>query len=159
MDNFDLKKYLTEGQLYENSSSKWEKIKGLQLDEENDELILDGYLEPIYFKDHDENPRSWEEVKDFAKEVIYSTFSFNIDEIFDAFKKGVEELEERDWYTDEDRKLHEKIKNHKFEANDLIQINDGDEYYIAHPLDLDGEFDIEVDTPSPYPGGTINYLY
>lgn len=159
MDNFDLKKYLTEGRLYENSSSNWEKIKGFQFDEENDELILGDYLEPLYFKDHDENPRSWEEVKDFVKESIYNTFSFSIDDIFEAYKKGVEELEEEDWYTDEDRKLHEKIKNHEFEAIDLVQINDDDEYYIAHPLDPMNEFEIEVNTPSTHPFGTINYLY
>tara|TARA_B110000902_G_scaffold241687_1_gene292311 strand:- start:68 stop:547 length:480 start_codon:yes stop_codon:yes gene_type:complete len=159
MDNFDLRKYLTEGQLYENDSSNWEKIKGLQLDEDSDELLLGDSLLPIYFKEQDENPRSWGEVKDFAKEVIYSTFEFNVDAAFDAYKKGVEELEEGDWYEDEDRKLHDKIKNHKFEAKDLIQINDDGEYYTAHPLDLEGEFDIEVDTPLSFPGGTINYLY
>tara|TARA_R110001632_G_scaffold232585_1_gene373803 strand:+ start:359 stop:814 length:456 start_codon:yes stop_codon:yes gene_type:complete len=151
MDNFDLKKYLTEGQLYENDSSNWEKIKGLQLDEDSDELVDGGYLEPIYFKEQDVNPRSWEEVKDFAKEVIHDTFSYNMGEIFDAFKKGVEELE--------DSKLHDKIKNHKFEVKDLIQINDDGGYYIAHPLDLEGEFDIEVDTPELYPEGTIDYIY
>ena len=151
MDNFDLKKYLTEGQLYENDSSNWEKIKGFQLDEDSDELILGDSLLPLYFKEQDVNPRSWEEVKDFAKEVIHDTFSYNMGEIFDAFKKGVEELE--------DSKLHDKIKNHKFEVNDLIQINDDGEYYTAHPLDLEGEFDIEVDTPLSFPGGTINYLY
>lgn len=159
MDNFDLKKYLTEGRLYENDSSNWEKIKGFQFDENNDELILGDYLEPLYFKDHDENPRSWEEIQDYVKESIYNTFSFSIDDIFEAYKKGVEELEEEDWYTDEDRKLHEKIKNHEFEAIDLVQINDDDEYYLAHPLDPMNEFEIEVNTTSPYPGGTINYLY
>tara|TARA_R110000782_G_C14545884_1_gene384376 strand:- start:57 stop:527 length:471 start_codon:yes stop_codon:yes gene_type:complete len=156
MDNFDLKKYLAEGHLYENNNYK--NIKGLQLEENDDGLVLGGYLEPIYFKDHDVNPGSLEDIKDFTKEVIYSTFSFNMDEIFEDYKKGVEELEVQDWYDDEDRKLHDKIKTHKFEVKDLIQINDNDEYFISHPLDFDGEYDLAAGGYVSHPSGTINYL-
>ncbi len=154
MNNFEGRKYLAEGKLYENNNYK--NLKGLQLEENDDELV-DSYLEPIYFKDHDENPQSFDDIKDFAKGVIYDTFSFNVDEIFEDYKKGVEELEVQDWYDDEDRKLHDKIKTHKFEVKDIIQIND-DEYFISHPLDLDHEFDLAAGGNVSHPSGTINYL-
>jgi hypothetical protein len=99
-----------------------------------------------------------EDIENFTKEVIYSTFSFVIDEIFEDYKKGVEELEVQDWYDDEDRKLHDKIKTHKFEVKDLIQINDNDEYFISHPLDFGGEYELGSNSFVLHPSGTINYL-
>jgi hypothetical protein len=68
MDNFDLKKYLTKGQLYENNNYK--NIKGLQLEENEADLVDGGYLLPIYFKDHDVNPGSWKILRILLKRLF-----------------------------------------------------------------------------------------
>ena len=166
MDNFDLKKYITEGKIYEDNFSS----NGYQITYTKPDLALsgDGTFLPLFFeKFRDEvNPRDFDSVRNFIRDSIYQTISWKVDEVYEMkeniFKKEIEkerEKMENDFKNnrisgaeyDEIEEEIEKKENQFYNIDkatliDIDMDNDGGSFEIINPLtdsaEVSGEFNI-----------------